>query len=268
MELDWSVDREGDASLVGVRVHNDEAVPRRVRIETRLDGAVLPPRRGGAAEAGWDTEGVTAVIGPSEREAFGFASLADPAEPPVEIASVAPATPEAGDGRAARRGEAAAVQTAVRDLADHRPPRRAAASAEAVDRGGRESGGADSGRDEGDRERAEPIDEGGPDPGTQTGSGAVETSGERPNAASPTGIEAWFAVVEARIERAERLAGADLATATAVVEEAGGLDAVEGVDERVAADAESLRAIRDRAAALAERAEGTEVPTGALEALA
>ncbi|GAA0532043.1 hypothetical protein ABNG02_01195 [Halorubrum ejinorense] len=260
MELDWSVDREGDASLVGVRVRNDEAVPRRVRIESRLDGAVLPPRRGGVPEAGWDAGGVTAVIDPGERETFGFATLADPVEPPVEIAGVAPATPGAADGQAARQGETASVQTAVRDLADHRPPRRAVAGAEAVDHDERGSDGADPGRDEGDGERAEPVGEGGSDP--------VATTEERPNAAIPAEIEAWFAAVEARIEQAERLTGADLATATAVVEEAGGLDAIEGLDERVAADAERLKAVRDRAAALAERADESEVPTEALEALA
>jgi hypothetical protein len=266
MELDWSVDGEGDASLVGVRVYNDEAVPRRVRIESRLDGAVLPPRRCGVAEAGWDAEGVTAVIGPDEREAFGFATPADPVEPPVEIASVAPATPDAGDGRAgdgqaARRGEAASAQTAVRDLADHRPPRRAAAAAGAIDRGERGSDGAGPERGERSRERADSVDRSGSDP--------VDRSGEeRLTAASTAEIESWFAAVEARIERAERLADADLATATAVVGEAGGLDAVDELDGRVAEDAESLRAIRDRAAALAERAEEGEVPTAALEGLA
>ena len=61
MELDWSVDHEDGASLVGVRVRNDEAVPRRVRIESRIDGPLLPPRRGGVPESGWDATGVTAV---------------------------------------------------------------------------------------------------------------------------------------------------------------------------------------------------------------
>ena len=251
MELDWSVDREGDASLVGVRVRNDGAVPRRVRIESRLDGPVLPPRRGGVPESGWDTGGVTAVIDPGDRAAFGFAALADPVDPPVEIASVEPVRENADDGRTAAESESDLARAAVRDLESHRPPRRAVAGEDAGDAVNEAGGdvGTVGGEEDGDADRS-------------------TVPGSPPSAAAPDDIDAWFAAVEARMERAERLADADLATATAVVEEAGGLDAVEGLDERVAADAERLKAVRDRAAALAERAEESEVPTEALEALA
>ena len=271
MELDWSVDREGDASLVGVRVRNDGAVPRRVRIESRLDGPVLPPRRGGVPERGWDAGGVTAVIDPGERAAFGFAALADPVDPPVEIASVEPATAEAGEDRAAAEGEAGSARAAVRDLGSHRPPREAVDGAEReLDRdedGATEANG--SGGDASGRSWSEA------DSDADAGERAGEDNAARsviaespPSAAAPDDIDAWFAAVEARVERAERLTGADLATATAVVEEAGGLDAVASLDERVAADAERLKAIRDRAAALLDRAEESEVPTEALEGLA
>ncbi|WP_424013631.1 hypothetical protein ACOZ35_11000 [Halorubrum xinjiangense] len=263
MELDWSVDREGDASLVGVRVRNDGAVPRRVRIESRLDDPVLPPRRGGVPESGWDAEGVTAVIDPGERAAFGFAALADPVDPPVEIADVEPVREETDDGRTAAESESDLARAAVRDLESYRPPRRAVAGAEADDVIDDEGGDTETGdRDaEGNPENEEATDPDGD-------SNRPEGPESPPNAADPDEIDAWFAAVEARIERAERLTGADLATATAVVEEAGGLDAVAGLDERIAADAERLKAVRDRAAALAERAEESEVPTEALEALA
>jgi hypothetical protein len=262
MELDWSVDREGDASLVGVRVRNDGAVPRRVRIESRLDSPVLPPRRGGVPESGWDAGGVTAVIDPGERASFGFAALADPVDPPVEIASVEPAG--ADDGRTTAENEPDLARAAVRDLESHRPPRRAVAGAEAGDVVNDEGGDAETVDGEGDGVDGGTVD-------CEEGNGDADRSAAPdppPSAAGPDESDAWFAAVEARIERAERLAGADLATATAVVEEAGGLDAVEGLDERVAADAERLEAVRDRAAALAERAEESEVPIEALEALA
>ena len=263
MELDWSVDREGDASLVGVRVRNDGAVPRRVRIESRLDGPVLPPRRGGVPESGWDTRGVTAVIDPGDRAAFGFAALADPVDPPVEIASVEPVRENADDGRTAAESESDLARAAVRDLESHRPPRRAVAGEDAGD-AVNEAGG-DVGTVDGEEDGVD----GGTVDGEEDGDADRSTvPGSPPSAAAPDDIDAWFAAVEARVERAERLADADLATATAVVEEAGGLDAVEGLDERVAADAERLKAVRDRAAALAERAEESEVPTEALEALA
>ncbi|VTT86631.1 unknown [Halorubrum sp. DM2] len=253
MELDWSVEREGDASLVGFRVRNDGAVPRRIRIESRLDAPVLPPRRGGVAAAGWDAAGVTAVIGPGDEEAFGFAALADRVEPPVEVADVE--SVEAGksvDCAADETGDSP-VRAALRDLDDHRPPRRAVDGA----------GGADAQRDNHGRdiEGVEPTSE----ERSGRSSGDAETT---PDEAKRDAVDAWFAAAEARIDLAEQLTDADLATATDAVEEAGGLDAVEGLDERVAADAERLRAIRDRAAALAERAEATDVPAEALEALA
>ena len=264
MELDWSVDREGNASLVGFRVRNDGAVPRRVRIESRLDGPLLPPRRGGVPESGWDGAGVTAVIDPGERAAFGFSALADPVEPPVEIASVEPVTADADDRGAATEGGADLVRAAVRDLESHRPPRRAVAGAGAVDDVNEEGGDAET-VDGGEADSGERATDGDEDDGDANRSETPESS---PSAAGPDEIDAWFAAVEARIERAERVADADLATATAVVEEAGGLGAVTELDERVAADAERLRAVRDRAAALAERAEESEIPTEALERLA
>ncbi|TKX76001.1 hypothetical protein EXE46_00335 [Halorubrum sp. GN11_10-6_MGM] len=269
MELDWSVDREGGASLVGVRVRNDGTVPRRVRIESRLDGPVLPPRRGGVPESGWDAESVTAVIDSGERRAFGFAALAEPVEPPVEIASVEP-VPAAADGDpTADAGSENVALSAVRDLESHRPPRRAVTGGEAGDRDGGEGddegdGGSADGRGDGGGTTDGDANEGGRR-GDAGRSGTVEPS---PSETDRDAIDAWFAAVEARIERAERLTDADLATAAGVVEEAGGLDAVAELDERVAADAERLRAVRDRAAALAERAEESEAPTGALERLA
>lgn len=66
MDLAWDVDREGNVSLVRCRVRNDDAVPRRVRIESRLDAPVLPPRRGGIPETGWDESGVTLRLDPGE----------------------------------------------------------------------------------------------------------------------------------------------------------------------------------------------------------
>ncbi|QKG92723.1 hypothetical protein HPS36_07620 [Halorubrum salinarum] len=281
MELDWSVDREGEASLVGVRVRNDGAVPRRVRIESRLDGPVLPPRRGGVPERGWDAGGVTAVIDPGERAAFGFAAVAEPVDPPVEIAGVEPATAEPNGDDAATGGDADRVRAAMRDLDSHRPPRQVVDGAAAVNGDGNVVDGDGSGSargsdsDEDETEQARSGDDAGSDDDADSIERAGEGDAERsataespPSAAGADGIDAWFAAVEDRVERAERLSGADLETATAAVQEAGGLDAVASLDERVATDAERLRAVRDRAAALAERAEASEVPTAALEDLA
>ncbi|ELZ44229.1 hypothetical protein C464_15390 [Halorubrum coriense DSM 10284] len=261
MELDWSVDREGGASLVGVRVRNDGAVPRRVRIESRLDGPLLPPRRGGVPEAGWDATGVTRVIDPGERAAFGFAALAEPTDPPVEIASVEPVSSGGGDAHETAEGEVGLARAAVRDLGSHRPPRATVDGEREIDPDAAENGGA--GASGSDRDVADRAQDG-TDGEAERGESAA---GSPAKSAADDGVDAWFAAVESRIERAERLTDADLAAATAVVEERGGLDGVGELDERVAADAERLRAVRDRAAALAERAEESEVPAEALEAL-
>ena len=272
MELDWSADREGDASLVGFRVRNDGAVPRRVRMESRLNGPLLSPRRGGVPEAGWDAAGVTAVLDPGERAAFGFAALADPVDPPVEIANVEPVSSDADEAHETAAGGTDLARAAVRDLESYRPPRAAVDGAEG--RHGTPDAGGDAGASgsdghlpgredaegDGDAERVAARVERDPD---------QSATPESPRgSAAGGGVDAWFAAVEARIERAERLTDADLAAATTVVEEVDGLDGAGALDERVAADAERLRAVRDRAAALADRAEESEIPVEALEALA
>ncbi|PAU83690.1 hypothetical protein CK500_09265 [Halorubrum salipaludis] len=268
MDFAWDVDREGDVSLVRCRVRNDDAVPRRVRVESRLDAPVLPPRRGGVPEDGWDESGATLRLDPGERRALGFAARAPPTEPPVEIAEVAAVDPteRSGDTDPGEGDEstASATAAALRRLGDHRPPRDAVAD------------GSDRLAD------ADPVvatgsagDGGGePEPGPAVADGAEPEPD--PTAPAPPGATTeWFDAVDARlnaveerIDRAERLTDADLATATEAVAEADGVDGLSGLDESVAADADRLRELSDRASALAARAEATDAPIEALEQLA
>jgi|AntRauTorcE11898_2_1112593.scaffolds.fasta_scaffold00569_5 hypothetical protein len=266
MDLSWTVDRAGDASLVRCRVHNDDAVSRRVRIESRFDAPVLPPRRAGVPEDGWDATGVTLRIGPGERRGFGFAAPSPPVEPPVTVASVEPVDSDEpareGGGFAGDEDAGPTAADALRELGDHRPPRAAVDGGRGVDgiRTLKRAREADDPRDE-DLAVAAPCDS---DGGCRdAGSGA----GERGRAA-PEAVDEWFAAIEARIDRAERLTDADVETATAVVADAGGVDALADLDERVAKDAERLRAVSERAASLAERAAATDVPVGALDRFA
>ncbi|WP_128903943.1 DUF7857 domain-containing protein [Halorubrum amylolyticum] len=263
MDLTWSVDREGGVSLVRCRIRNGDAVGRRVRIESLLDGPVLPPRRAGAPEVGWDESGVTLRLEPGERRAIGFAARASPANPPVEIREVETVEPAAGRPSTERAAEGAASATAeaLRNLGDHRPPRDGVVGGE-VDIG--------RGVDVGDRGGATEADgadgTGGEDTGPPTDRGAGAPAGADTDGES--GVEAWLHGIEARIGRAERLTDADLATATEAVAEAGGLGGVAGLDERVAADASRLRELSERASTLATRAEATDAPVEALERLA
>ncbi|PHQ38055.1 hypothetical protein DJ69_13725 [Halorubrum persicum] len=262
MDFAWDVDREGDVSLVRCRVRNDDAVPRRVRIESRLDAPVLPPRRGGVAEEGWDEGGVTLRLAPGERRALGFAARAQPADPPVEVAEVTAVDPVERPGGSsptdADDGAASATAAALQRLGDHRPPRDAVAgTADGMSKRG--------GTDDSDPQTGpnSPPDDG------------VESPGSSAAPASPSGEAEWFGAVdaqleavEARIDRAERLTDADVATATEVVAEVDGVEELSGLDERVAADATRLRALSERASALAARAEATDAPVEALERLA
>ena len=266
MNLTWTVERAGGVSLVQCRVHNDSAVPHRVRVESQLDGPVLPPRRCGVPEAGWDERGVTLRLESDERRAIGFAAPAPPADPPVSIdrSSTVDAnetqsgTDWEGSGSVpgARGRGSKAVSDALRGLAEHRPPRAAVAgSGETDDARDDESARRDDVR-EIDRRAAKSTTDDPESTGTDRGSPSKDP------------IDDWFEAVERRIERAERVTGADLSTATDVVEAAGGIDELRALDERVESDAERLRELSERAASLAGRAEATDTPVAALERLA
>ena len=266
MELSWTVDRADDASLVRCRIRNDDAVTRRVRIESRFDAPVLPPRRAGVPADGWDAGGVTLRIGPAERRGFGFAVPARPVEPPVTIAGIEPADPNEPAGGAVGSGDGesgdSTVAAALSGLGDHRPPRAAVDRERAIGADGEADGGGETAdrRDE----RLAVSDAHDADGARACG----ESGADRPESADPDAVDDWLSAVEARIDRAERLTDADVATATEAVAEAGGVDALAGLNERVAADAERLEAVSERAAALAERAAATDAPVEALERLA
>ncbi|WP_418285606.1 hypothetical protein [Halorubrum sp. DTA46] len=283
MDLTWSVDRDAGVSMVRCRVRNDGAVRRRVRIRSRFDGPVLPPRRAGVPEAGWDETGVTLRLDPGERRALGFAAVAPSIEPPVELTETEPIAGHDGELSVARERGGTTVADALRTLGDHRPPRSAVESGAdggdriAVDANGGGSDGrandaasgsdADSGS-EGDAVRGT---EGGDEPQTNLdtdGALSAETRTATPPPAAAEPIDAWLDAVEKRIERAERLTDADLETATAMVESAGGLDELRSLDDRIATDAERLRAVSERASSLAARAEASDAPIDAMERVA
>mgnify|MGYP005853999715 CR=1 FL=1 len=260
MNFAWAVERDSGVSLVRCRVHNDSAVPRRVRIESQLDGPVLPPRRAGIPESGWDETGVTFRLEPDERRAFGFAAPAEPVEPPVAIVR-SPAVDTDGcrskagsdqvDVDPETRGRnSERVTDALRDLAEHRPPRAAIAA-----------GKTDVGRDDGNetRETEQRVSE-----STIDDTESAVTDREPPSRDS---IDKWLDAVECRIDRAEQMTDADLSTATDVVAAAGGADELAALDERIESDVKRLREISERASSLATRAEATDTPVEALERL-
>jgi len=218
---------------------------------------------------------VTLRLDPGERRALGFAARAPPTDPPVEVAEAVAVDRAVAKGREERSesdgATTSATAAALRRLGDHRPPRDAVADETAA----RVEGGTNAGSGGPDRSDchadADPADPSGPavddgdesDPGPAAHASPPEATTEWVDAA-----EERLRAVEERIDRAERLTDADLATATEAVAEVDGVEGLSGLDERVAADAKRLRELSDRASALATRAEATDAPVEALERLA
>ncbi|WP_227352970.1 DUF7857 domain-containing protein [Haladaptatus salinisoli] len=139
--LRWSTDarcgRYETVTVVELMVENPTETPVRVRVGNRLDGEVWPPRTEGVPEAGWDSGGFEGVVGAGDRRSLGYASRAEPVEPPAEIVW----TERAAETRGASAGTETTVpagagldgsdvsidveptaEGVVRALGDSRPP--------------------------------------------------------------------------------------------------------------------------------------------------
>ncbi|NHN60779.1 MULTISPECIES: hypothetical protein [Halorussus] len=131
VELDWRVESRADVSLVELLVRNPAATARRVRVANRLDGPVLPPRREGVPEAGWDDGGFEGAVAADECLALGYAVRAPPAEPPAELVWTERAGVHAAERDADAVVDDASPEGVVRSLGDPRPPADAVPTVEA-----------------------------------------------------------------------------------------------------------------------------------------
>ena len=257
VDLSWTVDRVDGVWFVACRLHNPTEVARRVRLDSRLDGPVLPPRRRGVPEAGWDATGLTLELGPDERRGVGFAcpmspdsdddgddtdQTPPPPDPPVAVTDCAPVDPTASTSTPT-------AAAAVRRLGDHRPPRAVVDGSPtpttAASMAGTESNAVADG-----------------------GTGSDQSVAGGSSLDGTAAITAWLDTVEARVEHAERLTDSDLETATAALERIGSAAAAVDLAHQVDADASRLTRLADRASSLAARAEATDVPVETLEPLA
>lgn len=108
--LEWHCRRTGGVTLVELLVESE--VEEWVRIESMLE-PVWPPRRYGLPAEGWDDAGFAGSVGPENRLLVGYATPAEPAEPPAEIVSADPGANPGTDDRLARaRGIVRALGTA------------------------------------------------------------------------------------------------------------------------------------------------------------
>ncbi len=119
-DVEWSVTREGEVSLVSVVLRSGRA--RQVRVRPTVEGSVWPPRKRGVPAAGWnDGEFVGVVEG---RRAVGFATPAALVDSPVEVRWSGPADPEPAFERHPDVPPVEATAGGVlRTLGDPRPPR-------------------------------------------------------------------------------------------------------------------------------------------------
>lgn len=266
--IDWDVDHRDGVTLVTAMIA-DDAAPSRVHVESRLDGPVWPPRRQGEPEAGWHCERSDGVedgttfegVVPAEGHlAIGFASPADPCEPPLEVTGAdAVAGPEAG---------MATPAAVLRGLGDPSPPSLVRANAGAGHSGSskREPQSVDvpigdcsvpAGSEQAGEQSV--VDE-------TTDVAVVETADGGDSL--PPAVAAWLAVVEDRLECAEGLeATVTVDDATAALEVCGGVEGARTLDGQLATDADDLRTFAERATSLAERVESTSVATVALDRL-
>ena len=247
MELDWSQEAAGPVTLVHVRLRNERATDRRVSLRNRLDGPILPPRRRGVPEAGWDREGARKVVPAGGNVALGYACPAAPAEPPVVVDEVTAAEAPSEENT---------PDSAIRELGDHRPPRavlgversRATVDDGSVDAQNDPDAGQLSQRPDGDR--------------------APLGAGDSPPADSlPDDVAARLERLRTRIRTAEALSAAGVVEATALLEASGGLRGVESLSAGLEEDARELYALARTAKTLGDRAAAAAPPIEALRRL-
>ncbi|MDS0297469.1 hypothetical protein NDI76_01770 [Halogeometricum sp. S1BR25-6] len=234
MEHDCTTESVAGATLVTVRVRNEAPVPRRVRVRNELPGPVLPPRREGVPERGWDESGFEGVLDAGEERTLGYACpVASEGDRPVSVASLGRAEGEREDDR---------ENEAIRALGRARPP------ADAVPVSVPDSSLASESPSDGDAFEPAESDV------SAENSSEPDVNGSNPKPRPPA-VASWFDAVETRVRLAERLTDATAADAASALETAGD---VSGLASAVAADEAALRAVAARADELADRAAETE----------
>lgn len=252
MNLEYEAERRDGMTFVTVTVHNPAPVKRHARLENRLDSPVLPPRRNGVPECGWDETGVTLTVAAGRTVGVGYVCSSPPTEPAVEIEATARGAAPVEDAEFRAR----------RSLGTFRPPRMAV------------TGSAETNADETDQLRRDSpaqrtVEETEPDP-TETHGGVRESQCELPE----HGDDVNRAV--RRVELGERLAAAGVEEAADVLEDLAetdlvgdeparvgpaGIELARGLDSALDDDAETfqeeasrLRSKADRLRRAAERA--------------
>lgn len=112
--LETETERREGVTLVTATVRNALTTPQVVRLEHRLDGPIWRPSKRGIPDPEWEGEAWRATLPPGRSRGVGFASPADPVDPPLVVETARRAT-AADDGRS--------PESVLAELDDWKPPR-------------------------------------------------------------------------------------------------------------------------------------------------
>jgi len=270
--LDADATRLDGVALVTCRLHNRTTTARAVRLRDELAGETLPPRRDGVPERGWDGDTYTTVLPPETTHAVGYASPTDgplPDSPAALVAVGDPGTLADTDDR---------VGHARRELADWAPPEDVVGQRAVAD-GGTPDGETtrdDETTGDGTARGEETTARGSCRPSTTRRAGGDTVApvpaqcsdsparGSFADGTLPTVVTAYLDAAAERIDRAAATADG-VQAATDALRDSHHTPVT--LEQAVARDEAALRALADRAATLADRADSVTVPVDSLRRL-
>jgi len=88
VEVETDVERRNGVTFVRATVRNTRSTPQTVRLVNRLDGPTWQPRFGAVTAPEWQDDTWERTVKPGQTLGVGYASPADPSDPPLEAVSV------------------------------------------------------------------------------------------------------------------------------------------------------------------------------------
>lgn len=239
--LDWHCRHRAGVTFVELVVTT--AVTERIRIESELT-PVWPPRREGVPLEGWDERGYEGIVSPEGRTLLGYATPADPADPPASLTTLSPAPTDAED----LTPEATGRENLGRETAHSSPELPSPDAARSL-------APADLVRTLG---RAAPPRDAVPAPRP---SDPPDPAGIPADGAATDPVEAWLDTVESQLETVEKLGAAT--TTAGVRAGVADLENARVLPERLRSlerELDTLARVHRRSKRLRDRIEAVDVP--------